>query len=80
MYWNFVGVTEFPIHCFKLHNKKSFLNFVIRKRCAAGKRACVCVCVCVCVCACVRECVCVCVCVDRDLQLVSGPRVQSRSR
>jgi len=43
MYWNFVGVTEFPIHCFKLHNKKSVLNFVIRKRCAAG----VCVCVCV---------------------------------
>ena len=36
MYWNFVGVTEFPIHCFKLHNKKSVLNFVIRKRCAAG--------------------------------------------
>ena len=41
MYWNFVGVTEFPIHCFKLHNKKSFLNFVIGKRCAAGVCACV---------------------------------------
>jgi len=66
MYWNFVGVTEFPIHCFKLHNKKSFLNFVICKRYAVGKRA--------------RVCLRACMCVDWDLQLVSGPRVQPRSR
>jgi hypothetical protein len=41
-YWNFVGVTEFPIHCSKFYKKKSFLNFVIRKRCAAGVCARVC--------------------------------------
>jgi len=40
MYWNFVGVTEFPIHCFKLHNKKSFLNFVISVQ-QVSARACV---------------------------------------
>jgi hypothetical protein len=56
MYWNYVGVTEFPVHCFKLYNKKSVLNFVFLRD---VQQVCVCVCVCLCVCVCVCVCACV---------------------